>query len=322
VLPHRTPQSHTVVDGPAPVMSQTRLRIALYHHISDRRSDFYDDLLVTLAAAEFERQIRYFQLNYDIIGLDEVLSGNLPRRPLLITFDDAYRSVFEVAGPILSSLRLPALFLVSSGNVDGKMLMNDHILCYLSKTIGLAQLETSLTGRPPVCRSVRDLISSVVASFDYARQAGLAAELTERNAIKADVLDDLRKLYISQDQISRLAALGIEVGSHSLSHVFCRNLEPPDDEQEILEAQRSLESWTGRKVRSFSIPYGYPIDLTEHSRRVLLASGHAAIFTATSRRNQPGMHGPLWDRVTMKSCPSWGLFAWVELFPWLRSMRG
>jgi peptidoglycan/xylan/chitin deacetylase (PgdA/CDA1 family) len=298
-----------------------RLRVALYHHISEAPSPFYDEIGVSLAPAEFERHLRYFQHNYDVVSMNEVLTGSLPKRPLLITFDDAYKSVFEVAAPLLSRLGLPALFLISSGHVDGKMLMNDHVLCYLSRAVGLAKLESGITGRPAVCSSIGELIGNVVANLDYSAQSQLAAELTEKYALGAKVLDELRDLYITREQVGRLHAHGIEVGNHTYSHVFCRHLGPADEELEILQAQLSLQHWTGKQVRAFSIPYGYPIDLTEHSREVLLASGHEAIFTASSQRNPPGHHGPVWDRIAMGRRRGWGVFACTELFPWIRSLR-
>ena len=301
--------------------NRSRLRVALYHHISDAPSPFYDDINVSIAPAEFERHLRYFQRNYDIVSLSEILAGNLPKRPLLLTFDDAYKSVFEVAAPLLSRMGVPALFLVSSGHVDGKMLMNDHVLCYLSRSIGLAKLESGITGNRAVCSSVNELIANVVANLDYSAQARLAALLTEKFAIGPKVLDDLRDLYITHEQVGQLHAHGIEVGNHTYSHVFCRHLGPADEELEILQAQLSLQEWTGKNVRAFSIPYGDPIDLTEHSREVLLASGHEAIFTAISRRNPPGHRGPVWDRTAMGRRRGWGVFACTELFPWIRSLR-
>ena len=214
--------------------------MALYHHVSETLSPFYDDINISIAPAEFERHLRYFQRHYDVVSLNEVLTGSSPKRPLLLTFDDAYKSVFEVAGPLLSRVGLPALFLISSGHVDGKMLMNDHVLCYLSQSIGLAKLESGITGRPAVCGSVNELIGNVVASLDYAAQARLAAELTEKYAISPKVIDELRDLYITREQVGQLSVHGIEVGNHTYSHVFCRRLGPADEELEILQAQTSL----------------------------------------------------------------------------------
>ena len=302
--------------------NRSRLRVALYHHISDESSPFYDDIHVSIAPKEFARQIRYFQKNYDIVSLADILSGQVPRRPLLITFDDAYRSVFDVAVPLLQSQRLPALFLISAGHVDGKVLMNDHVLCYLSHKIGLAALETEITGAPPKARSVGELIGKVVSTLDYGAQASLSTELVRRYAIPAEVIGELRNLYITRSQVRQLAARGIEVGNHTYSHVFCRHLDPASEELEILQAKHSLEGWTGQNVRAFSIPYGHPIDLTADSNSILAHSGHEIIFPAVSRRNSRGHTGPILDRVNMRDCQKMGVWAWFELLPLLRTIRG
>ena len=228
---------HDGLETPRTVPGRSRLRAALYHNISESSSPFFDDIKVSIKPAEFERHIGYFQRNYDIVSLNEVLSGNLPKRPFLLTFDDAYRSVFDFAVPLLSRLGLPALFFISSGQVDGKILMNDNVLCYLARSIGLARLEMGITGRPSVCSSVSELIGTVVSTLDYASQARLAIELAERYSIAADVLEDLRKLYITHAQVGQLPAQGIEVANHTYSHVFCRHLDFASEDLEILQAQ-------------------------------------------------------------------------------------
>lgn len=295
--------------------------MALYHHISDTPSIYFDELRVSLSLEEFERQIGYFQRHYDFVSLDDIVSGKLPARPLLLTFDDAYRSVVEIAAPLLYRQRIPAVFLVSSGNVDGQWLMNDHILCYLSQSIGLARLESELTQSAAVCSSVRELIWQILPTMEYAAQINLAARLIQQFSISAGIVDDLKSLYVTRAQLGQLHALGIEVGNHAHLHVFFRHLGPEAIEQEILPAQQSLEQWTGRKVRAFSTPYGQPIDLPDHARHVLSSSGHECLFIACSKRNPTGRRGPIWDRVTMQSCKTLGVFTWFEIFPWLRSLR-
>jgi peptidoglycan/xylan/chitin deacetylase (PgdA/CDA1 family) len=301
--------------------NRSRLRVALFHHITNEPSPFYDDLQVSISPAEFERQIRYFQKNYDIVSLGDVLGGQLPRRPLLLTFDDAYRSVAEVAAPLLSRLRLPALYLISAGHVDGKVLMNDHVLCYLSHTVGLNKLETAITGARPRCASVRELIDKVVSSLNYGSQVGLSAELVRRYEVPAQALSSLRRLYLTRAQVHQLPSQGIEVGNHTYSHVFCRHLDLASEELEILQAKHSLEGWTDKKIRAFSIPYGHSTDLTAHSSQILTQSGHEIIFTANSRRNPRGHQGPIFDRVNMRDCSRIGVWVWFELLPSLRLIR-
>lgn len=57
--------------------------------------------------AEHEDPLKYFVRHFDIVSGSDVVSGTLPRKPLLITFDDAYRSVLDTASTILKTANGP-----------------------------------------------------------------------------------------------------------------------------------------------------------------------------------------------------------------------
>src|SRR5688572_23990707 len=75
------------------------LRCALFHHISDRSSPFTEGLGVTMGRNDFAARIRFLAQHYTPIDLETFLAaaqgGELPRRPVLVTFDDSYASVAE-----------------------------------------------------------------------------------------------------------------------------------------------------------------------------------------------------------------------------------
>ena len=58
-------------------------------------------------------QLDHFAANYNVISLDHLLAGELPGKPLLITIDDAYKSVAAILAPALKARRLPAVFFVN-----------------------------------------------------------------------------------------------------------------------------------------------------------------------------------------------------------------
>ena len=70
------------------------------------------------------QHISFFQSNeFNIVPLDVVVKAvksgaNLPPRTLAITVDDAYRSVYEIAHPILSSYKIPYTVFVNTKAVD------------------------------------------------------------------------------------------------------------------------------------------------------------------------------------------------------------
>ena len=64
------------------------LRVVLYHHVTDYPSSLVDQLALSTPPDFFEAHVRKLARDYEVVSLDAVLSGVLPRRALLITFDD------------------------------------------------------------------------------------------------------------------------------------------------------------------------------------------------------------------------------------------
>lgn len=94
------------------------LRILTYHRVADPTHEPYlNPRLISATPAEFARHVHFLARHYRVLGLEDVLVAyetgrRLPRRAVLITFDDAYRDFMEVAWPILQAHRLPATVFV------------------------------------------------------------------------------------------------------------------------------------------------------------------------------------------------------------------
>lgn len=71
----------------------------------------------------FDHQMAYLKREgYETIGMRELVAwrhglGDLPRKPVVITFDDADRSVYEIAYPILRKYGFTATLFVPTANV-------------------------------------------------------------------------------------------------------------------------------------------------------------------------------------------------------------
>lgn len=97
-----------------------RLRVLCYHAITDTAGD------PILQAFSVPTQVLRAHLDalqrsgYQFVGPDEVLRfletrGGLPRRPVLLTFDDCYRDLIESALPLLEERGIPAVAFAVSG---------------------------------------------------------------------------------------------------------------------------------------------------------------------------------------------------------------
>ncbi len=100
-----------------------KFRILTYHRIGFPRNGRYEKL--TVHAEKFAGQLNTLRLmRYDLSDLDNVCSwlkgsGKNVRRPVVITFDDGYRDLFEYAFPLLVKYQMPAVvFLVAERDID------------------------------------------------------------------------------------------------------------------------------------------------------------------------------------------------------------
>jgi len=62
--------------------------------------------------------------------------------------------------------------------------------------------------------------------------------------------------YLSQSQVRELAALGFEIGCHSMTHPYLSDLDDARLHHEIADAKELLEQMVGKLVKHFSCPGG------------------------------------------------------------------
>jgi peptidoglycan/xylan/chitin deacetylase (PgdA/CDA1 family) len=65
-----------------------------------------------------------------------------------------------------------------------------------------------------------------------------------------------RKGYLSGDQVRELAALGFEIGCHSMTHAYLAGLAELKLNTEVIEAKDRIEQLLGGRVDHFSCPGG------------------------------------------------------------------
>ena len=108
--------------GSAAAQYQNGIPVLLYHHVNN---DDTDMPALTLSPAEFENQIRQLDAaGFKTISPDELLGYmwgnkvNLPKKPLLITFDDGYADNYTYAFPILKKYGYKATIFMVGVNYD------------------------------------------------------------------------------------------------------------------------------------------------------------------------------------------------------------
>ena len=95
--------------------------ILLYHRIANVQDDPH---LLSVKQKNFKKHISYLKSNYQIIPLDflvENLKKNkVPKKSVVITFDDGYVDNYYHALPILKGFNVPATIFAVSGKIGAK----------------------------------------------------------------------------------------------------------------------------------------------------------------------------------------------------------
>lgn len=292
--------------------------IVLYHDISSTVSPFEAGLGLTTRPESFAAHLAYFEKNYDLIDLDTLLSGSLPRRPLLLTFDDCYRSVLDVARDVLAPRGVPAVLFTNPDLLGSAAPSLDNILSWYATRHGLAALQAKLNLEG--FATVAAILSGAMARLTAMQRREIRDRLMAKGGMSAADLA-ARNPVLTAEDLRELTGLGVEIGNHTASHVHCRSLTAEERSTELAEARHKLEQICGRPVRAFSVPYGNEADLTPEVLAGLRASGHSAIFLVHARSNRFRPAPDIWYRVSLHDERPADLNSRLHRLPLLRSLK-
>lgn len=294
------------------------VRIVVYHDISDHPSDFEAPLGVSTPVQRFVAQVDRLARDYDVIDVGTLISGRLPRRPLLLTFDDHYRSVLEVARAVLAPRGLPAVLFTNPDLLGRDKLPLDAALGWVISRHGMVALAAALgvPGEPTLAQ----LLFGPLAALSPGERRQVRDDLARRFMIGDEALAS-RRPSLEPVDLRELVALGVEIGNHTATHTSGRALRGEDRRAEVVGAKEALEEMTGRPVRTFSVPYGDPADLSPEMLALLRASGHEATFLVQQRWNGWRPAPDVWYRTSLLDEGPEALWPAIELRPRWRSLR-
>jgi len=289
--------------------------ILTYHHFAATDGGPTRHLGITTRPDRLAAQLEYIARTYNVISLDQLLAGDIPPRALLITIDDAYRSVIEVVAPMFSERGLPAVLFVNPRPVTEAFVPVDIVI--------------SLLGGPQANAAVRQTVAKI-AGDERAGMQPNALPPGEREAVKAALIASLGEteadlhrrlgLFLSPDDVRNLPRYGVEVANHTMSHSLCRTLSAAECHQEIAVAKDAIEDLTGRPVAAFAFPWGQSADATPEVLDVIRRSGHRATFLMQGLDNSARPAPDIWYRCLITSERPAMLAVNLRLKPRLRAL--
>jgi peptidoglycan/xylan/chitin deacetylase (PgdA/CDA1 family) len=245
------------------VLPSRGLAILRYHAICGPEGYEYADPQICITPQNFEEHVAYLTRAYHIVRLEQAVrdirAGKpLPPNAVAITFDDGYADNLPAART-LAKYGATATFYITAGCLaDGEPFWSSELRYLLGAiddervTLTLPQQTVTIELRTPeqreaALRQVTRLFKSHVIPVreDLRRQLRAHA----RSAA-------IPQIMLTWDAVREMHALGMTIGSHTMTHPNLPSAGLDAARQELEESRRRLEREVDAPVTMFSYPNG------------------------------------------------------------------
>jgi len=249
-----------------------RLQILMFHRVLARPDPLFPG---EMYAERFDRLMGVVAKTFSVLTLGRALAlkhqRRLPRRALVITFDDGYADNAEIALPLLQRHGLMATFFVATGFLDGGRMWNDTVIETLRlSSLDRVDLDEFGLGVLPLgaADQRRRAIATLLPKIKYLSLPG-----------RRDALARLQRLagapplpegpMMTSGQVRQLHHSGMELGGHTVYHPILAVLPDAEARDEIANGQASLQELIDAPVNVFAYPNGQP-DRDFDARHVIM----------------------------------------------------
>ncbi len=272
------------------LLTARTVRTLMYHRFI---ADFNENIHF-VDAASLRRQAAYLAQYHARWRPDDILAARNRLRPpgrcpVVVTVDDGYRDFYEVAYPIFRDYDIPAMLFVITGFVDGGLwLWWDRLECMLAQAPNARGLAVDiggqtllldlhhLDGRTAAWHAVTDLCRFMADEQKEATLDDLASVLG------ASLSNEPHLDYapVTWEQIRTMAADGMLMGAHTITHPILSRVTPERARWELAGSRDRLAEMTGAIPNWFSYPQGESVDFTPEVRDLVAEAGFSGCFVA------------------------------------------
>jgi peptidoglycan/xylan/chitin deacetylase (PgdA/CDA1 family) len=243
-----------------------RVVILIYHRVFETSSDPWE---LSVSPKHFAEHLELLRRNYSVLSLHELSSSlgdtQLPKQGVVLTFDDGYADNFWNAKPILEKYEVPATFFIASGSVDSySEFWWDNLERALLQPKKLPKrLQLSVQGRSyewPTTNSdqrqdVYMAIHQILQPLSTSDRDQVMTELFAWADVDEFGRPDYRPLTTAE-LIQLEQGEFMDIGAHTVTHPLLSVMSQAEQFAEIVGSRQKLTEILGRKVDTFSYPYG------------------------------------------------------------------
>jgi peptidoglycan/xylan/chitin deacetylase (PgdA/CDA1 family) len=221
------------------------------------------------------RQLRMLKANYSVISPEDVLAwrrgdAQIPPRAVLLTCDDGLLNCLTEMVPVLNEESVKCLFFVTGASaLDTRATLwyEDLFLILLrarARAFKISHEGIDLSGKLSSIeqrRSIWWIAVKRLSQLDSTRRASFVGALHAQleSPPEIDLANEVscRRLgLLTGRELRELAAAGMTIGAHSMSHPMLSQMSPDLAYKEIYDSRTELEKILGQKVWAFAYPFG------------------------------------------------------------------
>ena len=244
------------------VAPSTQVGILRYHAVCQLDAGYADPGICVTPSA-FRRQVAYLCRHYRVLPLPEAVlflkdGKTLPANSVAITFDDGYADNLAAA-QVLADHGASATFYITAGCLSGGEPFWPAELRRLIAGIQGPELHVSASGvdiRVPLVTTAdrRAAVSRLTKAFK-ANTIPVREALRDRLR-QLSPTPELQSSMLTWDAVRSMRAMGMEIGSHTMTHPNLPNAGMADARVEIFQSKARLEQEIDSPVTMFSYPNG------------------------------------------------------------------
>lgn len=282
------------------------LRVLTYHRVDTPGARPYlNPSLLSATPQIFDAQMRFIAARHTPVSAGDVLAyfrdrQPLPRRAIMVTFDDAYCDFEEHAWPVLKRYSIPVTLFVPTAYPDNpdRRLWWDQLFDAVSRTThtsitaGTQQLPlTTPAARLAAFKRLREHVKALPHEQALAWVDSINAQL--------EVTPPVENHIMGWDALRQLAREGVTLAAHTRTHPILTQVSLDEARQEALASRRDLEREVGPVLPVFAYPSGgFSVALADALRE----DGFEVAFTTVRGINRlDTAHPLLLDRINVGS---------------------
>jgi peptidoglycan/xylan/chitin deacetylase (PgdA/CDA1 family) len=233
-----------------------------------------DGHLVSLEV--FATQLDLLRSKYHLISLPQFLSWSdgeldLPSHSVLLTCDDGLLNTLTEMLPVIQKLDVPFLFFVTGASArdERSMLWYEALFLWLWErqkiniqvpSMGESYATEGFSQNLSMWRRLIKDLSTVEAGFrdqilqDIRIQLGISKNWESSYSLNEALR--CRFFMMNADEIRGVAAAGVAIGAHTVSHPMLSKMTESAAYRELYDSRSKLENALGQPVLSAAYPFG------------------------------------------------------------------